>query len=84
MTTPSQFTRFDIPSFTNDTNLQIDKKKFHKMLFLMKALEDGWSIKKENDTYTFKKKHENRKEIMEDDYLEKMIMVYGLPPSSTS
>lgn len=53
--------------------IQLDKKKFQKMLFLTNALEKGWSIKKINNKYIFRKKHENKKEIFQEDYLEKFI-----------
>jgi hypothetical protein len=53
--------------------IQFDKKKFQKMLFLTNALEKGWSIKKINNKYIFRKKHENKKEIFQEDYLEKFI-----------
>jgi len=53
--------------------IQLDKKKFQKMLFLTNALEKGWTIKKVNSKYIFTKKHENKKEIFQEDYLEKFI-----------
>lgn len=53
--------------------IQMDKKDYQKMMFLKNALEDGWSIKKVGDTYIFSKKHENRKEIFQSDYLERFI-----------
>jgi hypothetical protein len=53
--------------------IQIDKKEFQKMMFLKNALEDGWTIKKVDDTYIFSKKHENRREIFQSDYLERFI-----------
>ena len=36
--------------------LEIDKIKFQKMVFLYNALDNGWSIKKRNDSYIFTKK----------------------------
>jgi hypothetical protein len=32
-------------------------------------LEEGWSIKKSTDYYIFKKNHEGKKEILDEDYL---------------
>jgi hypothetical protein len=55
------------------SNIQMNKKTFQKMLFIMNALQDGWSIKKSSDTYIFTKKHENRREIFREDYLENFI-----------
>ena len=46
---------------------------FKKMNLIYNALEEGWSIKKINTTYIFTKKHENKKEIIEDSYLLKFM-----------
>ena len=40
----------------------------------MNALEKGWSIKKQKDKYIFTKKHENKREIFEENYLERFIV----------
>jgi hypothetical protein len=49
--------------------LEIDKIKFQKMVFLYNALDNGWSIKKRNDSYIFTKNHEGKKEIFDEAYL---------------
>ena len=49
--------------------LEIDKTKFKKMVFLYNALDNGWSIKKRNDSYVFTKSHEGKKEIFDEQYL---------------
>uniref|UniRef100_A0A6C0DG86 Uncharacterized protein n=1 Tax=viral metagenome TaxID=1070528 RepID=A0A6C0DG86_9ZZZZ len=49
--------------------LSIENDKFHKMVFLYNALNDGWKIKKKNDSYIFTKNHEGKKEILHDSYL---------------
>jgi len=54
--------------------IKIDKPKLQKMTFIMNALEKGWSVKKNNDSYIFTKKHENRKEVFMESYLEKFIV----------
>ena len=43
-----------------DKQLEIDKLKFQKMVFLFNALDNGWSIKKQKDSYIFKKKGQRR------------------------
>jgi hypothetical protein len=43
------------------------------MVFIINALNNGWTIKKKKDNYIFSKKHEGRKEIYNEDYLEKFI-----------
>ena len=50
-------------------NIKVDAIKFQKMLLLYNTIEDGWSVKKNNDSYVFKKKHENKREILNDSYL---------------
>lgn len=47
--------------------------QFHKMKFIMNALEDGWSVKKCNETYIFVKKHEKKREVFEEKYLENFV-----------
>ena len=47
--------------------------QFHKMKFIMNALEDGWNVKKRNETYIFVKKHEKRREVYEEKYLENFV-----------
>jgi hypothetical protein len=43
------------------------------MIFIINAVEDGWSVKKIADSYIFTKKHEGKKEIFQNEYLEKFI-----------
>lgn len=54
----------------------MNKKDFQIMMFLYSAIEDGWKVKKNNDTnnYVFSKKHENKREIFHCDYLEKFVL----------
>jgi hypothetical protein len=52
-----------------DKPIEIDNSKIKKMIFLYNALDNGWSIKKRNECYIFSKKHENRKEIFDENYL---------------
>jgi hypothetical protein len=57
----------------NKNYITINKLKFHKMVFLFNALEDGWSIKKRNDSYFLLKNHEGKKEIFLDSYLSRFM-----------
>ena len=50
-------------------DLEVDKIKFQKMVFLYNALENGWSIKKRKDSYIFTKNHEGKKEVFDEQYL---------------
>jgi hypothetical protein len=49
---------------------EIDQVVFQKMAFIFNALNDGWSIKKLNESYIFKKNHEGKQEVFEDTYLD--------------
>jgi len=57
----------------NKEQIQINKKLFQKMIFLTNALDQGWKIQKAENSYIFTKKHENKKEVFQADYLEKFI-----------
>jgi hypothetical protein len=60
---------------TNDlpNTIKLEKSSLRKMLFIMNALDQGWSIKKSQDSYIFTKKHENRREIFQENYLEDFL-----------
>jgi hypothetical protein len=45
------------------------KNDIYLMIFLTNTLENGWSIRKKNDNYVFRKKHEKQTEIYSDEYL---------------
>jgi hypothetical protein len=53
--------------------LKIDSIKFQKMLLLFNAIEDGWTIKKRNNSYVFSKNHEGKKEVLDESYLQKFM-----------
>ena len=43
------------------------------MLLLFNSIEQGWTVKKRNDSYVFTKNHENKKEIIDNSYLLKFM-----------
>ena len=51
----------------------IDKVKLHKMSFITNALDEGWSVKKKKEIYIFTKKHEGKKEVFNEKYLENFV-----------
>jgi hypothetical protein len=59
-------------TFTND-NIKMDRLAFQKTMFIMNALENGWTVKKKDDRYIFVKKNENRQEVYQEEYLRKFI-----------
>jgi hypothetical protein len=57
-----------------DINSEI-KNKIYVMHFVMNTLENGWTIRKKNDTFVFRKKHKNRDEVYSDDYLINFLKI---------
>jgi hypothetical protein len=55
-------------------HLDLDTKTIYKMAFIYNSLEQGWSVKKRDGNYIFQKAHNGKKEIFQDDYLEKFIL----------
>jgi hypothetical protein len=56
-------------NFNVNHNITVDNITLQKMSFLYNAVNDGWTIKKRNDSYIFSKNHEGKKEIFLDSYL---------------
>lgn len=54
---------------TDTISPMFDHMKFQKMLLLFNAINDGWTIKKQNDAYIFTKNHEGKKEIFRESFL---------------
>jgi len=66
--------KIDIESLKGlENNIKIDSFKFQKMLILFNCIEDGWTIKKINNSYVLTKLHEGKKEIFDDSYLMKFM-----------
>jgi hypothetical protein len=65
--------KIKMDNYLENSNTKIDNIKFQKMLFLFNAIEEGWSIKKKNNSYVFSKNHEGKKEVFEDNYLDKFM-----------
>jgi len=63
----------NLADYLETNNIKINPIVFKKMNLIYNALEEGWSIKKQNTSYIFTKKHENKKEIIEDSYLLKFM-----------
>tara|TARA_B100001094_G_scaffold331569_1_gene400365 strand:+ start:46 stop:267 length:222 start_codon:yes stop_codon:yes gene_type:complete len=63
----------DSDKLSAESAKDIDQIKMQKMLFIYNAIEDGWTVKKHNETYIFTKNHENKKEVFLESYLKKFI-----------
>jgi phage pi2 protein 07 len=59
----------EIPS----KRISLDTRTIQKMVFVMNALDKGWSIKKREGAFIFSKKHEGKREVFMDNYLESFI-----------
>jgi hypothetical protein len=57
----------------NTTHVQFERKILIKMNFIYNAIQDGWSVKKQKDSFIFSKKHEGKKQVFQPDYLERFI-----------
>ena len=53
--------------------LDIDMIQLHKMAFVYNAVNEGWKVEMKDGKYVFSKRHEGKKEIYLDSYLEKFI-----------
>jgi len=54
-------------------NIKVDVIKFQKMILFFNSIEQGWSVKKRNESYVFTKTHEGKKEVFEESYLKKFM-----------
>lgn len=55
------------------SSFSLSSKQVQVMAFLMNALEQGWTVKKKNNEYIFSKKHEGKREVFQENYLESFI-----------
>ena len=63
----------DVEIKIDKKQLEMDKIKFQKMVFLFNALEKGWKIKKRKESYIFTKNHEGKKEILDSSFLDTFV-----------
>lgn len=61
--------KINLEPFKDLENIKIEPIKFQKMVILFNSIEQGWSVKKKDGSYVFSKKHEGKKEVLEDAYL---------------
>jgi len=50
--------------------IPVESCVLQKCVFILNALEKGWSVKKRKGSYLFTKKHNGKKEILSDKYLD--------------
>ena len=51
-----------------------DNSEMQKALFVWRAVDKGWTVKKRGNTYVFTKPHENKKQIYTDTYLREFVV----------
>ena len=49
----------------------------NKRKFIIKAIEDGWTVTKRKNKYIFRKHHYNLKEYFESNYLSLFLKKYS-------
>ena len=59
--------------YINNEQESYNEKQLKIMVFITNALENGWTVKKKDNQYIFTKKHEGKKEIFNENYLENFI-----------
>ena len=64
-----EITNIHIPQINN-----VDPKQLKIMMFVNNAIENGWSVKKRNNDYIFTKRHEGKKEVFDEYYLEHFLI----------
>ena len=52
----------------------IKDKEYYKMKVIFNAIEQGWSVRKKDNLYIFKTKHNNKEEVFNEYYLEEFVM----------
>ena len=52
----------------------MDNIELRKAQFVFNAVTDGWTVRKIKDIFIFTKKHENKKEVMSEDYLKTFLI----------
>lgn len=65
--------KFNEISFNINNDKETDFIKLQKMRFIYNAIESGWNVKKIDNKFVFCKKHEGKKEIYLETYLQKFI-----------
>lgn len=57
----------------NIDNLEYNEKQLKIMIFITNAIEKGWCVKKKDDQFIFTKKHDGKREVFDQNYLENFI-----------
>jgi hypothetical protein len=55
-------------------SIKINKKDFQRLCFINNAVNNGWSVKKRKQIYTFSKKIKGCKKVFTENYLDEFII----------
>jgi hypothetical protein len=53
--------------------VQMDQQTFNKMLFIYNAVQEGWTVQNKGSKYIFTKKHEGKREVFQEDFLQQFV-----------
>ena len=67
------FNELNDNTLPSNRSVRLERDLFKRMVFITNAIENGWTVTKKIDTYVFTKKHEGRKEVFLDSYLDSFI-----------
>ena len=56
---------------------ELNNKEISKIKLIYSDIEDEWYVNKKDKFYIFKKKHENKKKYISEDFLKKFILKYN-------
>lgn len=62
-----------MPTINFENSVSMDVVQLHKMAFVYNAVNSGWKVELRDGKYVFSKRHEGKKEIFLDSYLENFI-----------
>ena len=60
-------------SYSLPNNIQVDKKTYTNMHFIYNAVNDGWTITKKKNSYVFTKRHDGKKEVFTEKFLDTFV-----------
>jgi hypothetical protein len=58
---------------TDDFTSRFNANTLQKSAFILNALDNGWSVKKRNGRYMFRKKHGGKRDVLRKNYLEMFV-----------
>lgn len=62
---------------TDEFTSRFNANTLQKSAFILNALDNGWSVKKRNGRYMFRKKHGGNKEFLRKNYLNTFVATHS-------